>query len=155
MNISTTININKDILEEITFSSDITGKSRTEMIILLLKKVMSDNKIKARINCSVKYQTCDEKDKWHRFHVSFKVADYECFLDLKKVFKMSVSCLVAFATKKYLKQLLKEILEGSHTDNYPYQNYVLAKSICNGVIFWQFFWGIPQDLKEHLKYIVS
>ena len=155
MNIATTLNINKDILEEIANVSDITDKSRTEIIILLLKKVMCDNKIKARINCSVKYQPCDEKDKWHRFHVSFKVGDYECFLDLRKVFKMSVSCLVAFAVKKYLKKLLKEILEGVHTDNNRYKNYILAKSSCNGIIFWQFFWGIPSNLPEHLKYIVN
>ena len=155
MNIATTLNINKDILEEITYASDITGRSRTEIIILLLKKVMSDNKIKARINSSIKYQRCDEKEKWHKFHVSLRVVDYECFLDLRKVFKMSVSCLVAFAVKKYTKNLLKEILEGRHTDNYPNKNYVLAKSSCNGIIFWQFFWGLLPNLSEHLKYIVN
>ena len=155
MNIATTLNINKDILEQITEVSDITGKSRTQIIIMLLKNVMDDHKMKARINCSIKYQPCDEKYKWHKFHVSLKVTDYECFLDLRKVFKMSVSCLVAFAAKKYLKHLLKEILEGNYTDKYPYQNYVLAKSSWNGTIFWQFFWGIPSNLREHLKYIVN
>ncbi|MFC1669344.1 hypothetical protein ACFL20_03070 [Spirochaetota bacterium] len=148
MKINTTINIHKNTLKKITETANFTDNCKTEIIIFLLKKIMDDDKIQTQKNQSVKYQNCDEINCWHKFHISFNVNEYEYFLDLRKICKMSVSYLLAYAVDKYLDL----ILNGGITDNYLYKNYILSKNSSNGVIFWQYFWGIPSNLEELLKY---
>ncbi|MFC1669377.1 hypothetical protein ACFL20_03240 [Spirochaetota bacterium] len=148
MIIETTININTSVLNDIILASDKRGKSKSETIVMLLKMVMKDNGIKAKINKSVKYQVKEEKDNWHKLHIYLGENDYEYFLDLRKLLKMSVSNIVAYAVKKFLHCLLKNNI----TDNYQFTNYILTKNTIDGVIFWQLFWGVPNKIEELLKY---
>ena len=148
MKIETTLYINKTILDKITKTSKTLGKSRTETIIILMKKIMDCDKMKALINSSIKYQKNDDHNNWHRFHLSLLDVDYEYFLDLRKLMKMSVSNILAYAVNKFLHTLNKQ----NFTDNYTFSNYILVKNSVDGIIFWQLFWGIPRKIEEFLKY---
>ena len=147
-NIKTTININKELLKDIAKVSHARGKSRSEIIIMLLKNIMDKESNRANIHRSIKYQKRDDKKNWHRFHICLKGNVYEYCLDLKKILKMSLSHIVAHAAKKYLKNLLYE----KNTDNYLFKNYVIAKEDADGIIYWKLFWGIPKKPEKFITF---
>jgi hypothetical protein len=78
------------------------GVSRSEMIAILIKKVMDDLSIQGRMGKLVQYQERRKRSEWHKFHWYVREDDYEYFLDLKKLLKMSVSLILAYAVDKYL-----------------------------------------------------
>ncbi|OHD63030.1 MAG: hypothetical protein A2176_09420 [Spirochaetes bacterium RBG_13_51_14] len=77
-----------------------------------------------------------------------KPDEYEFFLDLRKVFKQSVSRLVAYAIDKYLDEITQKIRKGS--DNYRFKNYAISRIIIEGVICWVLYWGVPRKLIAEL-----
>ena len=145
MLIETTIYVHKRILEILNKRAEITGKSRTFIIKLLMQRVMSDNQKMIKSYSRIKYQARDAKENWHRLHVGMNEYEYEYYLDMRKFYKMSVSFILAYAVMRYLDEVIKELAERkSSTDNYPFRNYILTKEIIDEVICWQIYWGIPQ-----------
>jgi hypothetical protein len=138
----TTINIKTDILEAITLAAHIKGITRSDMIVLLLKEVMNELAGPVRYGKLICYQERSMPETWRRFHLYLREDDYEFLLDLRKLLKMSVSCILAYAVRKYLKKI--------NTDNYRYRNYVIIKNIRNGIVFWTLIWGYPQDIENYL-----
>ena len=106
---------------------------------------MDDVSEPGRLGTMVRYQRRCEPDKWHVFHLQVRMDDYEYFLDLRKLLKMSVSLLLAYAVEKYLDK--QKVL---NTDNYWYKNYVIIKETINNTICWKFIWGFPRDLFRFL-----
>jgi hypothetical protein len=138
----TTININTDILAAITLAARVKGITRSDMIVLLLKEVMNELTGPVRYGKLICYQDRSLPETWHRFHLYLREDDYEFLLDLRKLFKMSVSCILAYAVRKYIKTI--------NTDNNRYRNYVIVKNSRNGIIFWTLIWGYPQDIETYL-----
>ncbi|MFC1669404.1 hypothetical protein ACFL20_03375 [Spirochaetota bacterium] len=147
-NIQTTLNINKNVLYKLNQASDVSGRSRTELIVMLLKKVMKNDCVKSCIERSIKYQQCNEKKSWHTFHITFRGDEYEYFVDLRKLLKMSLSYILAFAVKKYL----NSIISGESTDNYMFENYIIAKEDADGIIYWKLFWGVPDKIAKYINF---
>jgi hypothetical protein len=142
----TTLNMHVDVLRHITRAAHSKGITRTEMIIILIKRVMDENGRTIRMGKMVKYQKQNTNGYWHKFHVILREDEYEYFLDLRKLLKMSVSLILAYAVEKYLIQLV----DGKITDNYRFVNYVIVKEIVENVICWRFYWGCPPSLKKYL-----
>jgi hypothetical protein len=82
---------------------------------------------------------------WRTFHLTVREDDYEFLLDLRKLMKMSVSRILAYAVKRYLRGLKKNI-----TDNNRFFNYTVLREIIDGVICWRFFWGFPRGIAKLL-----
>ena len=139
--IETTLNINIETLEKINKISGVYKISRNKVIKNLLKKVMSKELNNFSLNKCVKYQNSDHKENWHKFHIILDVDEYEFFIDLRKFLKMSVSAIVAYAVKKYY----KEIMKVKKADNYLFKNYVVIKEMINNVISWKIYWGWPGE----------
>ena len=145
--IETTINIHTEIMKKISKLSSINNISKSNVIKYLLKKIMHEETNNFYLNRSIKYQVTDSKEKWHKFHITLNVDEYEYFLDLRKFHKKSISALVAFALKKYYKRIMKL----KFTDNYLFKNYVIIKEIINNVITWRLFWGYPDKMEKILS----
>ncbi len=143
----TTLNINARILDRISLAARSRGVSRSEMIILLIKKAMDDIPDPARIGSMVRYQRKGRPDEWRTFHVQLRMDDYEYFLDLRKLLKMSVSLILAYAVKKFLNKCLKN----NTTDNYQYKNYIVIKEFIDNIVCWKFLWGYPPNLEKILR----
>ena len=123
----TTINIHKEILKQLNYAAEKTGKSRSQIIMLICKKMMADEE-KLEINRRVRNQTRDNKENWHRLHIVVYGYEYEYLLDMKKMFKVSVSFIVATAVIQYLAELLHELIEQKiSTDNYGFFAYCLFR----------------------------
>ncbi len=142
----TTLYIHYDILEKINYAARCSRISRSDMISLLLKKVMARMPDPACAGKMVRYQKKDKAENWCRFHVSIQMDEYEYFLDLRRLLKMSVSLILAYAVKRYIKMLIRK----NDTDNYQYKNYVLAKTVINNTICWKLIWGYPPNLEKFI-----
>ncbi len=104
----TTLNIRDDIFERVLPASRSTGISGSELIVILIKKVMADMSNAGHMGRLVQYQERRGKDQWQRFHIYLRAYDYEYFLDMRKLLKMSVSKILAHAVEKFLNKLLKK-----------------------------------------------
>ena len=121
MLIETTININSNLLLRVNRVSWEIGRSRRIIISWLLGRLSADREMSPRSWSRIRYQERDEEKNWEESHLYLTPAEYELFLDLKKVYKMSGSYLIAFAIRKYLNKLLLKEIE--ITDNYRFTNY--------------------------------
>jgi hypothetical protein len=142
----TTLNIHADILEIINRGAQSCCVSRSDMIMLLIKKVMDDVSNSVRFGRMVRYQERCRPDVWHTVHVQLRMDDYEYLLDLRRLLKMSVSLILVYAVRKYLNGIMKK----KDTDNYQYKNYVLIKEMFNDTICWRLIWGYPPKIEKLL-----
>ena len=151
MIIETTIFIKQEILEKLSQTSEKTGRSKTSIILLLLKRAMNDSYRLAKSFSPVKYQERDPSQNWHRLHIRLKEYEYEYCLDMRKFYKMSVSLIVAYVVSKYLDETVDKLLNnGKTTDNYRTKNYLLIREDIDSTICWRIYWGIPYNLEKML-----
>ena len=109
---------------------------------------MDDISDPGRMGKMVQYQNRRNPDAWHTFHLQVREDDYEYFLDLRKLLKMSVSLILAYAVEKFLDKLLKN----NNTDNNRYCNYVIVKDVIDDIICWKFIWGFPPNLEKFILF---
>lgn len=144
----TTLNIRAGNLEKITSAADSLGISCSAMIVALMQKVMAEGAHPVRMGRLVRYQIRTRPGDWRAFHVQLREDEYEYFLDMRKLLKMSVSLILAYAVKRFLINPIKENV----TDNYPnqFRNYLIVKEYINNIICWKFIWGYQPPLEHHL-----
>ena len=144
MIIETTVYIHKNTLVMLNRGAAVTGRARTFIIKLLMQRLMRDNHKMLQSHSRVKYQARADKEEWHRLHMVMNEYEYEYYLDMRKFFKMSVSYIFAFAVRRYLDEVMNELINGNIiTDNYRFRNYIFIKKIIDDVICWQIYWGVP------------
>ncbi len=142
----TTINIHYDVLEKITRAANVYGISRSGIIMLIIREMMSSIPDTVRMGKMVRYQSSSGPDTWHTFHIQVRMDEYEYLLDLRKLFKMSVSLIIAYAAERYIKKLMRT----KGTDNYQFNNYVVIREVVDNIICWRLYWGYPRNLGEML-----
>jgi hypothetical protein len=141
----TTLNMRIDILEAIFRAARDCDMTRSEMIVYLIKKVMADVPDALPLGAMVRYQERRRPEDWQVVHVRVSVYEYEYMVDLRKLLKMSVSLICAYAVEKYLKKLPRRCI----TDNYPFfMNYMVVKEIIKNIISWRIIWGFTPDIDE-------
>ncbi|MBN2158215.1 MAG: hypothetical protein JW807_02380 [Spirochaetes bacterium] len=144
----TTLNVHVDILEPIVSAAKAKGVSRSKMITILIKKAMDDIPNPARMGTMVRYQKRRKPEEQQPVNVQLRVDDYEYFQDLRKLRKMSISLILAYAVKKFLPKILKN----KNTDNYRYQNYVVIRETIENITSWRLIWGYPPHIQNYIKF---
>ena len=139
--IGTTVYIRRDLAERVSAAARIADSTRTEIVVMLMKRVMKEHRRLVRCWRAVQYQEKDSGGRWCRMHISPCGRDYEFLIDSRKVFKRSVSLLLAMAVEKYLDEIL--IPDDNKSDNYPFNNYIFMWEMIGDVVCWKFFWGMP------------
>ena len=156
MSIETTINTTKDIAEELLNASIKAGVSQSYIIVTLLKRAMGDSYRLTRSFSPVKYQKRNPLEIWHKLHIQLNEYEYEYCLDMRKLFKMSVSLIVSYAVKRYLKEILNKLFDTNKrkiTDNYPPNNYILIREVVDSVICWRIYWGLPYNFIKKCSFM--
>jgi hypothetical protein len=143
----TTLNMDIDVLQQIKQAAREKNTTCSEMIIILLNRVMDDTHSPFFLVKMVQYQESKGPGNWHRFHIQLRPDEYEFFLDLRKLLKMSVSLILAFAVKKYLKILIKT----NSTDNYLHKNYMMIREFVDNIKCWKFYWGYPPHIEKYIS----
>lgn len=145
----TTINIHKNIMKMLDKGTETTRKSRTFIIKSLMQRMMSDNQKMLKSYSRIKYQRRDEKENWQQLHLILNEYEYEYYLDMRKLFKMSVSFILAYAVVRYLDEVMNELTNRNiDTDNYTYRNYIFVRKTIDNIICWHLYWGIPEKLTD-------
>ncbi|MBN2077548.1 MAG: hypothetical protein JW838_01190 [Spirochaetes bacterium] len=141
----TTLNIHTSTLEKITTAARVKGIPRSVLILILIKKTMNEISEPGKLGTVVRYQSRQRPEEWRIFHLQVKPDEYEYFLDLRKLLKMSVSLILAMAVKKYINEM--EIIS---TDNYQYKDYTLVKKAIGSTFSWHIIWGCPPIVETFL-----
>jgi hypothetical protein len=144
MTIETTVNIDANVLWKISRASMIAGVSKRDVISSLLRKLSCDHRSLVQSWTRVRYQKRAGNNTWKCVHITLWPDEYEFFLDLRKVCKKSVSCLIAYAVEKYLDEVVKGLIK--ITDNNRYKNYTIIGRIVDGIVCWTYYWGLPRTL---------
>ncbi|MCP4134916.1 MAG: hypothetical protein GY754_28335 [bacterium] len=146
MYINTTIHINIELLGKLEAASEQLKMSRSDIIILLLNRVMDKKEIPIEMFKQIKYQFRDLASNWKRIHVYPEAHDYEMWLDLRKILKRSVSLVLAIAINEHLDQLVNELSAAEvpeNPDSYPNRYLFLARDSC-GIQKFVIYWGFPE-----------
>ncbi|MBN2158610.1 MAG: hypothetical protein JW807_04385 [Spirochaetes bacterium] len=144
----TTVNIHVDSLTTLSLAAQSRGISRSKLAVILIKMLMDDIHEPIKPWRMVRYQKKADRHLWRRLHLQLREDDYEYLLDLRKILKMSVSRLLAYAIKRFLNRLMKNKV----TDNYQYHNYMVIREIIDSVICWKFIWGFPPNPEKLLPF---
>jgi hypothetical protein len=145
MTVDTTVVMNGEVRAALERASRSSGETVSALIVLAMKRTMAGRGGLARAFQRVEYQ--GRGREWRRRHVSVWARDYEFFIDMRKVFKRSVSLLIALSVEWHLEAILEELSKtGSKvTDNYLFQSYIMCEEIIDSCVCWKLFWGIPQN----------
>ncbi len=89
---------------------------------------------------------------WKRFHLVLFEDEYEFFMDVKKLWKMSLAKIIAFCLDNVLDEflaVLDSMGEDDYTDNYRYSGYTFSVYRVYGIVCCKFFWGPdPKIIKK-------
>ena len=145
MNIITTINIRSDLLKKI-LQKKVTGNiSLNKIVSNLLRKALNWPKNKMKTFISIKYQDKIKDDElyYHKLHISLYEELYEKCLDMRKLYKLSVSFILAKCIEVYLHKL--SIAEVKNTDNY-HANYIIFTTEEDGIYSFTVLWEIDVEI---------
>ena len=144
MSKATTINIDLPNLKRLTGASIALSTSRTALISVILK-YMSRKPLKHfEAKLGIEYQPRSLDHQWHVFHLRLSRDEYDFFQDMRRICKMSISYIIAFAIQNYLNEIIK--LFRGKVDSYRYHNYAIMQINIGDVICWAIYWGIPDKL---------
>jgi hypothetical protein len=137
--IRTTINISEETLDALIDASIKLCIPETGVIKLLMMNTHLDNKSDnkyLKMFSIIKYQERDPEIKWFCLHISLTPEEYEHFIDMRKMFKKSVSYIIAFAIQKYLNTILKNHPKNKSGDKNPpiyFPFYIFYADFVHGV----------------------
>ncbi len=146
MKIETTINIKKVVIERIDATAKMFSISRSKLISMLLKQVIEGKTTDKNRFFRVKYQKRDKKDMWKRPHIMLEPDLYEKNLDMRKLYKMSVSYIILVAYRKYFGAVVYELKNGISTDKNR-RNYVCIGKKYGNIFSYTVFWDYPPELE--------
>ena len=151
MAVDTTMYIHDTTMDLINNAKTITGKTRNQMIVILLKRTMADSRKKIRTGCTVKYQDRDPMKRWNTVHVRFREDEADYFKDLRNFLKCSDSLLLAQAARGYLDDIIRKASQKKEIDNYPFLHYIISREKSENLIFWHICWGLPEKPEKYFK----
>ena len=146
MHINTTAYLDNDIRQTIDNEARARGVERSSLVVSLMRRVMKEYGKKTRYGRTVQYQEKNTEGNRRCVHLSLAGRDYECFVDMRKFFKRSVSLLIAYAVARYLDEVLEEFKfdrNKYYTDNNLFNNYLFSYKGTENYVCWTISWGIP------------
>ena len=146
MKIETTVYLESAMIEKLTASATEKGVSRSALISSLMNRMALVYREYASPLKGVRYQERDGGAAKRRLHVCLRPGEYEMFIDERKVFKLSVSFILAVAVERFLCDMV-DLIE-KYGDNYRCQNYAIMHINIENVTAWVLYWGIPPRLLE-------
>lgn len=154
MKIETTANMHINILRKIEHASKILNRPQMLIVRLLLGKLLEDERKYAGSWSRIKYQKRDVAENWTTFHLCLREDEYEYTQDLRKVYKMSLSHVIAYAVNKFLDimlSMLTSIEFVNKIENYLYKNYISSYELIDGVHCWRYCWGYTPRVYTQLE----
>ncbi len=144
MKIDTTLNVKTEVLERIDSVASRFSITRSRVVSLLCKQLLSRHRTDKNRFSRVKYQKRDKNASWKRPHVVMDYDLYEKCIDLRKLNKMSVSYLVTVAVTLFLDELIDRLRRGDGEDA-DLRHYIFVGSRKGNVFSYTVFWDFPPE----------
>ncbi len=144
MKVDTTINIKRVVKERIDATARMLSISRSKLVSLLLKRMMESKKTDKNRFSRVKYQKRDKNAAWKRPHIMLEPDLYEKSIDMRKLYKMSVSHIIAVAYRKYFDAVVQELKNGESTDTNR-RNYICIGKRLGRLFSYTVYWDYPPE----------
>jgi hypothetical protein len=135
----TTINMEASRLEYLKEQCEAAGFNVQDAIKKAVKLYIDSADFEKPKCHTITYQ--DHAPQYVKLHFSMFDFEYDTYLDIKKLLRLSFSYIVAIALDLFLDQ----IIAGSNEQSYPlfgYGKFCMVKKDCT---FWVFSWGIPTE----------
>ncbi len=139
--LQTSVNINRDNLLVLEQSAECFGISISDLITMLLRKMLIDNENRFKKLETVKYQPDDPEKNWTIKKVSFKPEDYELFTNMRMFYKLSVSFILAKAIDQFLDDIIENF--GKIQNNYLEKLWEICRQECDSSVIWTVNWIKP------------
>lgn len=139
----TTLNIKDSILIILNDLSLKSGLSLAELIYYFLDKAGDQRHNLIQFGSLIKYQEKNFDEQWNTIHITYSEGFYEFGLDLRKLFKLSLSHILALAVLKY-KHLVLNGTNVKKVDNYPQNFYIFNKYELKGTVYFIHNWWKPK-----------
>ncbi len=143
-----------DILYD--YSSRLEVPLRTLIVYMVMYAAKKEKRTYAAFQ-RIAYRKRDANNPWRRVHLVLYHSEYEFFLDVKKLWKMSLANVIAFCVENVLEEFFlyfQKRLKEMNTDNYPknlpsyYENrsYTFDFHKEKGIHCLKFYWGPPPEV---------
>ena len=145
------------ILEE--FAHKLGIPLRTIIVYMIMYAAKKEKK-QYRAFKRIAYRKRNADNPWKRVHLVLYQSEYEFFLDVKKLWKMSLAHVIEFCVDnvlveffEYFKVRLAKMNSDNYLENLPsyYENrsYTFDFYCENGIHCLKFYWGPPPEALYH------
>jgi len=147
--VHTTVNLRISHAALLNQSAHTLRIKRSELMSLLLKKLMAKRKMRTHRFSTVAYQK-GFGEGWKKVHFFPESKDYEVFTDVRNNCKFSVSYLLAMAIGLYLEELVScgETNVRHECDKYKIISYECCGKLDKNNYCWHTVWILDEKLAK-------
>lgn len=140
--VDTTVNLHHEHIQRLEQAFQQSGKSVNELILLLFKRMMQENKRLHESARTIQYQ--EDREGYEKKHVYMDYTEYDQKLDMRRMYKMSASMVLAWAIDWFLDDLLAPPEnDGSAIVNaFSQKNYQVIPFFSKTYTEYRIIWGI-------------
>ena len=138
--IHTTFNFHISTYNLLGYLAGRLNRSRSSVIKAAMQLQSGEANAEEMPAQAASYQNRDSRENWKTFHIDLTPEEYEYFFDMRKLFKLSVSFLIALALRKYGWRL-----SGDDVDKNIFAQYKFVQEIHYGIKFFITCWGNPGE----------
>ncbi len=132
--IRTSLNVRGDLYQKLEeYSESAQMKLQDVMRIFIEKMVTKLTENNTFHRTSIQYQP--RASVWEKPHITFSEVEFDRFLDIKKVYRFSLSYILAMALEEFDISILFE-----SEDSYPYRNYTKILKCTENQRIYTFTW---------------
>ena len=155
MNIETTTCISNEHYERLQIYAKAHTMSLRTFISGLISFAADNGKLPVQYFTKLRYRKRYETS-WRRLHLVLFEDEYEFFMDVKKLWKLSLARIIAFCMDnvvyEYLEFLSSEDEKEEHyTDNYRYSGYTIETGSKYDIFYLTVYWGPHPDILRKAK----
>ncbi|MEJ5362408.1 MAG: hypothetical protein WHV26_10135 [Spirochaetota bacterium] len=152
MNIETTTCISNEHYERLQILAKAQNMSLRTFISGLISFAADNKKIPVQYFKKLRYRKRYEAS-WRRLHLVLFEDEYEFFMDVKKLWKLSLARIIAFCMDnvvyEYLDFLSREKeKEDYYTDNYRYSGYTFETGSKCDIFYITVYWGPHPEIVQ-------
>lgn len=153
MNIETTTCISHEHLDVLKSYAQAHNMSLRTFISCFIRFATQCEKGEIQYFKQVRYRP-RKNGNWKRLHLVLYDDEYEFFMDVKKLWKMSLARVIAFCIDNVLEEFLRflskeEEKDDYYTDNYRYSGYSFEISREEDIFYCKLYWGPhPEILRK-------
>jgi dTDP-D-glucose 4,6-dehydratase len=140
--VDTTVNLHQDQLQRLEQAFQHSGISVNELILLLFKRMMQENKRLHESAPTIQYQ--EDREGYEKKHVYMDYTEYDQKLDMRRMYKMSASLVLALAIDWFLEELLVPSKKGGSAiiNAFLQKNYQVIPFFSQKYTEYRIIWGI-------------